>query len=266
MQTGKDDDLTRIIHQAYTGRIQHSKKLEDENGDDRMASGFNTDNSSIESDKIIFTNPDDRNAKHIFDENTSSKNSDFTADLINGARTDSFISEKVNNKETVLTNFNQKPPETIEFETKYDNKKTSNKPVTYSYPVHDKNINKMTSKIIESLKIREQNQKDMMAFCWLWDFAGQKDFYATHQVFLSKCAVYLLVTDSLKFSTAEKPGANFDDSARTFFLQLIDTSSILSLLWFIISIIFFMDKFCANTEYFLRTNSYDEIVTNELKL
>ncbi|XP_052075374.1 probable serine/threonine-protein kinase roco6 [Mytilus californianus] len=62
--------------------------------------------------------------------------------------------------------------------------------------------------------MRKKDQDDIKAFCWLWDFAGQKDFYATHQVFMSKCAVYLLVTDSLKFSTAEKPGVNFEDSAQ----------------------------------------------------
>lgn len=33
------------------------------------------------------------------------------------------------------------------------------------------------------------------ALCGLWDFAGQKEFYATHQVFLTSCAVYLLVVD-----------------------------------------------------------------------
>ncbi|CAC5411135.1 unnamed protein product [Mytilus coruscus] len=55
---------------------------------------------------------------------------------------------------------------------------------------------------------------DMMAFCWLWDFAGQKDFYATQQFFLSNCAVFLLVTDSLDFSTAEKPGIDFEDSTQ----------------------------------------------------
>ncbi|CAG2255515.1 unnamed protein product [Mytilus edulis] len=33
------------------------------------------------------------------------------------------------------------------------------------------------------------------ALCGLWDFAGQKDFYATHQVFLTSSAIYLVVAD-----------------------------------------------------------------------
>ncbi|VDH97162.1 Hypothetical predicted protein [Mytilus galloprovincialis] len=33
------------------------------------------------------------------------------------------------------------------------------------------------------------------ALCGLWDFAGQKEFYATHQAFLTSCAIYLVVAD-----------------------------------------------------------------------
>lgn len=33
------------------------------------------------------------------------------------------------------------------------------------------------------------------ALCELWDFAGQKEFYATHQAFLTSNAVYLVVAD-----------------------------------------------------------------------
>lgn len=36
---------------------------------------------------------------------------------------------------------------------------------------------------------------DLEALCGLWDFAGQKEFYATHQAFLTKSAVYLVVAD-----------------------------------------------------------------------
>ncbi|XP_052074212.1 probable serine/threonine-protein kinase pats1 [Mytilus californianus] len=49
------------------------------------------------------------------------------------------------------------------------------------------------------------------AFCWLWEFAGQKDFYAIHQVFLSNCAVFLLVIDSLKFTTSDNIGTDIED-------------------------------------------------------
>ncbi|XP_071150425.1 probable serine/threonine-protein kinase pats1 [Mytilus edulis] len=44
-------------------------------------------------------------------------------------------------------------------------------------------------------------KSEQFADCGFWDFAGQKDFYATHQTFLSTNAVYLLVTDvSIDFS------------------------------------------------------------------
>ncbi|CAG2257345.1 unnamed protein product [Mytilus edulis] len=36
---------------------------------------------------------------------------------------------------------------------------------------------------------------NLYALCELWDFAGQKEFYATHQAFLTSSAVYLVVAD-----------------------------------------------------------------------
>ncbi|XP_052072196.1 uncharacterized protein LOC127710406 [Mytilus californianus] len=36
---------------------------------------------------------------------------------------------------------------------------------------------------------------NLHALCELWDFAGQKEFYATHQAFLTSSAVYLVVAD-----------------------------------------------------------------------
>lgn len=33
------------------------------------------------------------------------------------------------------------------------------------------------------------------ALCGLWDFAGQQEFYATHQAFLTSSAIYLVVAD-----------------------------------------------------------------------
>ncbi|CAC5379159.1 unnamed protein product [Mytilus coruscus] len=43
-----------------------------------------------------------------------------------------------------------------------------------------------------------QYQTQQYADCGFWDFAGQKDFYATHQTFLSTNAIYLLVVDMSK--------------------------------------------------------------------
>lgn len=80
---------------------------------------------------------------------------------------------------------------------------------------YDEDIDKMTSAIMEGcLQRKGAKQYDSLAFCWLWDFAGEKDYYATHQVFLSTCAVYLLVTDSLEFNTSKMLWTDIEDSAR----------------------------------------------------
>lgn len=81
----------------------------------------------------------------------------------------------------------------------------------------EEKIVQMTNSIMQScVRPNANDSHDMSAFCALWDFAGQKDFYATHQVFLSKCAVFLLVTDSLESSCAEKLWIDFQDTARKF--------------------------------------------------
>ncbi|CAG2252828.1 unnamed protein product [Mytilus edulis] len=44
-------------------------------------------------------------------------------------------------------------------------------------------------------KSNENTLSNLYALCELWDFAGQKEFYATHQAFLTSCAVYLVVAN-----------------------------------------------------------------------
>lgn len=84
-------------------------------------------------------------------------------------------------------------------------------------PVDNENINKMTSTIMKTyFQLKEEEKGHMLAFCQLLDFANQKDFLATQQVFRSKYAVYVLVTDSLELSTAENQGKDFEKSARKF--------------------------------------------------
>ncbi|XP_052074213.1 probable serine/threonine-protein kinase pats1 [Mytilus californianus] len=72
----------------------------------------------------------------------------------------------------------------------------------------------MTSAIIQPfIYQKESKMQDMLASCWLLDFAGQKEFYATHQVFLSSVAVFVLVTDSLECITGETTWKGFKESA-----------------------------------------------------
>lgn len=42
---------------------------------------------------------------------------------------------------------------------------------------------------------RERMTSDGLVQCGIWDFAGQKDYYATHQTFFTPHAIYILVTD-----------------------------------------------------------------------
>ena len=46
--------------------------------------------------------------------------------------------------------------------------------------------------------------KEYFADCAVWDFAGQKEFYATHQTFLTNCAIYLLTADLSKELSSKK--------------------------------------------------------------
>ena len=46
--------------------------------------------------------------------------------------------------------------------------------------------------------------KELFVDCSIWDFAGQKEFYATHQAFLTNSAIYLLTVDLSKAFTSER--------------------------------------------------------------
>ncbi|XP_076087387.1 uncharacterized protein LOC143057842 isoform X1 [Mytilus galloprovincialis] len=50
--------------------------------------------------------------------------------------------------------------------------------------------------------------------CDLWDFAGEREYYATHQAFISSSCIFLLVADISKdvmaFTSDSRPKSNFD--------------------------------------------------------
>ncbi|CAG2188188.1 unnamed protein product [Mytilus edulis] len=124
------------------------------------------------------------------------------------------IPDNTNKHEAVEIDLNQIQTDYVKSENVNDKLINSYRNENESDLVNDENINKLTSTIMKSyLQSTKEEHDDIPAFCWLWDFAGQKDFYATHQVFLSKSAVYLLVTDSLEFSTIENQGLDFEASA-----------------------------------------------------
>ncbi|OPL33499.1 hypothetical protein AM593_10587, partial [Mytilus galloprovincialis] len=116
------------------------------------------------------------------------------------------IKESNPNQETVKTN------QTEKFQ---DNQIKRNEVENETGQENDKNLVQMVSSVMEScLHLNSDELHDKLALCTLWDFAGQIDFYATHQVFLSKCAVFLLVTDSLESSYADQLWIDFKDTAQ----------------------------------------------------
>jgi hypothetical protein len=46
--------------------------------------------------------------------------------------------------------------------------------------------------------------KEVFADCAIWDFAGQKEFYATHQTFLTNSAIYLLTAGLSKELSSQR--------------------------------------------------------------
>ncbi|CAG2184693.1 unnamed protein product [Mytilus edulis] len=62
------------------------------------------------------------------------------------------------------------------------------------------NITGETNEKMDKILLRAKNKKEEMTLNGLvesgiWDFAGQKDYYATHQTFFTPHAIYLLVAD-----------------------------------------------------------------------
>lgn len=60
-----------------------------------------------------------------------------------------------------------------------------------------------------------KGESKVFADCRFWDFAGQKEFYATHQTFLNPNAVYLLVVDVSTDFTSKTPNDMLDKEFET---------------------------------------------------
>ncbi|CAG2192230.1 unnamed protein product [Mytilus edulis] len=195
-----DDDLTRLIHQVYKVKNINVEGATKETVVDQQPVSSNADESS----------PNDGDTEI---------NSESDPTVLEGICRADINASPSNNKDKHVVDeneLNKIEPDNFELKNVKDSKLKSYPNENESDPVDDEKLKEMTSTIMTScLQYKDEDQVDM-AFCWLWDFAGQKDFYATHQVFLSKFAVYLLVTDSLEFSTAGNQGIDFQDSARKF--------------------------------------------------
>ncbi|CAC5411131.1 unnamed protein product [Mytilus coruscus] len=145
----------------------------------------------------------------------SSDTDDSSVDETKGESGNNINYENGKNFKTTERDSSQEKANKIQFENFEDNQINYSEVDNRTGLENDENIVQMTSSVINSCLHRNGDEShDMLAFCALWDFAGQKDFYATHQVFLSKCAVFLLVTDSLESSHADKLWIDFKDSAQ----------------------------------------------------
>lgn len=61
--------------------------------------------------------------------------------------------------------------------------------------ITDKMIEKMGDILSRAKLLKDKRESENLVECGIWDFAGQKDYYATHQTFFTQHAIYLLVTD-----------------------------------------------------------------------
>ena len=83
-------------------------------------------------------------------------------------------------------------------------------------PHEDKDIALKSERHVELLDILSgamnvELSEELLADCSIWDFAGQKDFYATHQAFLTNSAIYLLTADLSKELSSEKQKTRYDE-------------------------------------------------------
>ncbi|XP_052063917.1 probable serine/threonine-protein kinase roco4 [Mytilus californianus] len=68
----------------------------------------------------------------------------------------------------------------------------------------------MNAILVEVKKDQDRMTSESLVECGFWDFAGQKDYYATHQTFLNPHAIYLLVTNISEDIAATEDDKNFD--------------------------------------------------------
>ncbi|XP_071142534.1 uncharacterized protein [Mytilus edulis] len=207
-----DDDVRRLIRQVFKGKMLNEERKATETVADHGPLSSNKDESRGESDIELSSSSDKSDDIDSFMDNSQGE-SDEIVDALNMETL--ILANKKDDHAAVEIGLNEMQQKHFKLEKTFDSKINNYLKKNESDLFNDGCINEMTSTIMKSyLQFKEKEQDDMLAFCWLWDFAGQKDFYATHQVFLSKHAVFLLVTDSLEFSTAENQGVDFEGSAQ----------------------------------------------------
>ncbi|XP_076085394.1 uncharacterized protein LOC143056199 [Mytilus galloprovincialis] len=74
---------------------------------------------------------------------------------------------------------------------------------------------KMDEILVKVQKDQEKMTSERLVECGIWDFAGQKDYYATHQTFLNPHAIYVIVTNISEDISATVDDTNFDSIEET---------------------------------------------------
>ncbi|XP_071177906.1 uncharacterized protein [Mytilus edulis] len=83
--------------------------------------------------------------------------------------------------------------DTMNYDT--DKPMTSTSANRNSYQITEAVIDKMDEIISYVKKEKDSMTNQGLIECGIWDFAGEKEYYATHQTFLTPHAIYLLVAD-----------------------------------------------------------------------
>ncbi|CAC5396546.1 unnamed protein product [Mytilus coruscus] len=71
-------------------------------------------------------------------------------------------------------------------------------------------IDHMNDIISEAQSVKDKMTSEGLVECGIWDFAGQKDYYATHQTFFTPYAIYILVADITDDIKDVEGDADFD--------------------------------------------------------
>ncbi|VDI30739.1 Hypothetical predicted protein, partial [Mytilus galloprovincialis] len=221
-----DHDLARLIQQVYTDKKENGNEDLEQNIEHSFFGERNSSSSSGDSKagfNQAFVPQEKLTHDHKTEVSTQSSHdktdqdqvfTDDSSDVddIKGENTNCIIDTSEENVKTMDDCQEKGKQDQLK---RFENNLTKTNEVENDRGIqNDESIVQMTNSIMQSCLYRDANDShNMLAFCALWDFAGQKDFYATHQVFLSKCAVFLLVTDSLEFSCAEKLWIDFQKTA-----------------------------------------------------
>ncbi|XP_052083874.1 uncharacterized protein LOC127721233 isoform X2 [Mytilus californianus] len=174
---GKDisDNKADRIKRAETHKQSADTKITDD--DDLYHSDLSRGNDSdLKSSILMADNPSEyvtngRNVNPIDNVSTSSNGIKVSLDTVDQMDFDTKVNSRLANREN---HFNENEHE--------------KKPSSLIMP--DDLMSNVFSETPNS-----NDPANLHALCGLWDFAGQREFYATHQAFLTKNAVYLVVAN-----------------------------------------------------------------------